>query len=278
MITYRYDGQGRKAEIYKNTTLEKVFLYQSQLRPVAEMDGSGNLVARYVWGQKANTPEYMIKNNNTYRIITDPRGSVRLVVDTTTGSVAQRIDYDEWGQIISDTNPGFQVFGYAGGIYDPETGLTEFGARHYDAETGRWVSKDPILFGGGDTNLYGYVLQDPVNFVDPNGKNPVAIAIGLGALAGAAGNLIGSYMAGTLNACNFTQTAAMGALGGAAAVVAAGTSAIAATTGGVAAILGAPVGSGLIGTGAGMAASTGLNFFFGFPGSSSSGNNKCGCD
>lgn len=46
-----------------------------------------------------------------------------------------------------------------------------FGARDYDAETGRWTAKDPILFGGGDTNLYGYVLNDPVNFNDPGGKD-----------------------------------------------------------------------------------------------------------
>lgn len=44
-----------------------------------------------------------------------------------------------------------------------------FGARDYDAETGRWTAKDPILFAGGDTNLYGYVLNDPVNWIDPNG-------------------------------------------------------------------------------------------------------------
>ncbi|MBX3032733.1 MAG: RHS repeat-associated core domain-containing protein [Bdellovibrionaceae bacterium] len=42
-------------------------------------------------------------------------------------------------------------------------------ARDYDAETGRWTSKDPILFEGGDANLYGYVLNDPVNLIDPNG-------------------------------------------------------------------------------------------------------------
>jgi len=41
---------------------------------------------------------------------------------------------------------------------------------HYDAETGRWTSKDPILFNGGDTNLYGYVLADPINHIDPDGK------------------------------------------------------------------------------------------------------------
>jgi uncharacterized protein RhaS with RHS repeats len=43
---------------------------------------------------------------------------------------------------------------------------------HYDAETGRWTAKDPIRFSGGDTNLYGYVLQDPVNLIDPSGLKP----------------------------------------------------------------------------------------------------------
>jgi uncharacterized protein RhaS with RHS repeats len=44
-----------------------------------------------------------------------------------------------------------------------------FGIRDYDPETGRWTVKDPIGFKGGDTNLYGYVLNDPVNWVDPWG-------------------------------------------------------------------------------------------------------------
>ena len=44
-----------------------------------------------------------------------------------------------------------------------------FGVRDYDAEVGRWTAADPILFAGGDTNLYGYVLNDPVNWIDPGG-------------------------------------------------------------------------------------------------------------
>ncbi|PAT39006.1 RHS repeat-associated core domain-containing protein [Vandammella animalimorsus] len=95
--------------------------------------------------------------------------SILLVIDAETGQIGQRIDYDAWGRITHDSQPGFQPFGFAGGLYDPDTGLTRFGARDYDAETGRWTAKDPILFNGGDTNLYGYVLQDPVNFVDPEG-------------------------------------------------------------------------------------------------------------
>ena len=56
-----------------------------------------------------------------------------------------------------------------GGIYDPDTGLVRFGARDYDPEVGRWTSKDPILFASGQTNLYAYVNNDPVNRVDPTG-------------------------------------------------------------------------------------------------------------
>lgn len=63
----------------------------------------------------------------------------------------------------------FQPFGFAGGIYDQHTKLTRFGARDYDAETGRWTAKDPIGFEGGDSNFYGYVAANPIMFIDPEG-------------------------------------------------------------------------------------------------------------
>ena len=47
--------------------------------------------------------------------------------------VAQRLDYDEFGTVLSDMNPGFQPFGFAGGIYDSATKLTRFGERDYDS-------------------------------------------------------------------------------------------------------------------------------------------------
>lgn len=75
------------------------------------------------------------------------------------GSVAQQIDYDEFGVVTADSNPGFQPFGFAGGLYDSK--LVRFGKRDYDAETGRWTSKDPIRFDGHDTNLYRYGRNDP---------------------------------------------------------------------------------------------------------------------
>jgi RHS repeat-associated protein len=51
-------------------------------------------------------------------------------------------------------------------LYEEDTGLVRFGARDYDPRIGRWTSKDPILFAGGQANLYVYVGNDPVNAVD----------------------------------------------------------------------------------------------------------------
>ena len=122
------------------------------------------------------------KNNNKYYLHYDQVGSLRAVTDSN-GNLVKEIVYDSYGNIISDTNPDFKVpFGFAGGLYDSDTKLVHFGYREYDPQIGRWLSKDPLLFGGGDSNLYGYVLQDPVNLVDPSGEFavPVIVALGIG--------------------------------------------------------------------------------------------------
>lgn len=171
-IDYVVDGRNRRVGKKVNGELVQGFLYQDQLNPVAELDGSGNVIARFVYADKPHVPAYMIKGGNTYRILSDHLGSPRLVVNVADGSVAQRMNYDAFGNVTEDTNPGFQAFGFAGGLYDQQTGLVRFGARDYDPETGRWTSKDPIKFEGGDTNLYGYVLIDPINLIDPAGLAP----------------------------------------------------------------------------------------------------------
>jgi RHS repeat-associated protein len=168
-VEYVVDARDRRVGKKVNGQLVQGFLYQGQLAPVAELDGSGNVVSRFVYATHTNVPDYMEKGGKTYRIISDHLGSVRMVVDASTGEVAQRIDYDEFGNVLEDTNPGFQPFGFAGGLYDPDTKLVRFGARDYDAETGRWTAKDPINFAGGQANLYAYVGNDPVNLIDPTG-------------------------------------------------------------------------------------------------------------
>ena len=117
-IDYVIDGQNRRIGKKVNGVLVQGFLYQDDLEPIAELNENGNIVSTFVYGSSPHVPDYMIKNGVTYRIISDHLGSVRLVVDVTTGQVVQRMDYDEFGNVILDTNPGFQPFGFTGGIYD----------------------------------------------------------------------------------------------------------------------------------------------------------------
>jgi RHS repeat-associated protein len=65
--------------------------------------------------------------------------------------------------------------------------LRRFGARDYDPVAGRWTARDPILFSGGQSNLYAYVNNDPANYIDPAGLTVVALDPGAQQLLGMLG-------------------------------------------------------------------------------------------
>jgi RHS repeat-associated protein len=169
VVSYVVDPRGRRVGKSVNGSMVEGFLYDGHLRPVAWLDGTGAVKATFVHATWSNVPEYMVTDLGTYRFLSDQLGSPRLLVDDRTGAVAQAIEYDAWGRVTADTNPGFQPFGFAGGLLDRDTGLVHLGAREYDPGTGRWMSRDPLLFGGGQSNLYAYVDNDPVNRIDPSG-------------------------------------------------------------------------------------------------------------
>lgn len=167
---YVNDGMGRRLERKKNGTLTERYLYDENGRLIAELNVNGAVVSYFIYANRFDVPDYMIRANVKYKLIHDHFGSVRFVVNSLTGAIKSMMEYDEFGQLEPDPIAvSFQPFGFAGGIYDQATRLVRFGARDYDPLTGRWLSKDPILFEGGDTNLYGYVLQDPINKIDPTG-------------------------------------------------------------------------------------------------------------
>jgi RHS repeat-associated protein len=168
-VSYLLDADGRRVGRAIDGVVERRFVYASGFKLLAEVDGTGSATSRFVYGTRANVPDYMVKDGAVYGLVTDQAGSVRLVIDVTNGAVAQALDYDAFGRITLNTNPGFQPFAFAGGLLDYETGLIHFGVRDYDPYAGRWTSKDPILFDGGDWNLYAYARNDPINSIDPTG-------------------------------------------------------------------------------------------------------------
>jgi RHS repeat-associated protein len=170
-ISYTLDAAGRRIGKQVGGTLQRGWLWSDDL-PVAELDSHSVVALRFVYAADRTTPSYVIKGSTTYRIFSDERGSVRLVINVADSSIAQRLDYDEFGRVLLDTNPGFQPFGFAGGLYDSDTGLVRFGARDYSAQMGQWMARDPIDFGGGQFSLYAYVGNDPLNTTDPIGLGP----------------------------------------------------------------------------------------------------------
>ena len=150
------------------------WLYQDQLNPVAEVDSFGNIITRFVYGSHAHVPDYLIRDSVLYRYVADHLGSVRFLVNLTTGAIVQELDYDEFGKVLKNTNESFQPFTYAGGSYDIQTGLIRFGARDYYAEIGRWTAKDPIGFLNGDFNYYTFAYNDPINYLDILGTQRIS--------------------------------------------------------------------------------------------------------
>ena len=177
-ITYLVDGMNRRIGKKVGSSLVQQWLYRDSLKPVAELDGTGHLVSVFVYGSNANVPDYVVRDQATYRILTDQIGTPRLVVNVANSSdVKFAATYTAFGELVSSSGTvGYIPFGFAGGLYDKDTGLVRFGARDYDPVVGRWISKDPILFDGGQANLYVYVNNDPVNASDPAGTGPLEIA------------------------------------------------------------------------------------------------------
>ena len=174
-VTYVIDALGRRVGRKVGGVLNREWVYDGQLRIVGEYIGATK-VRLYGYLPERHLPVMMVEKDGattkTYRIYGDHLGSLRAVVDVATGNAVQVMQHDPWGKATTDTLSGGFVrvpFGFAGGIYDEDTKLVRFGAREYDPETGRWLSKDEARFGGGP-NFYEYAGGDPVNFIDPNGR------------------------------------------------------------------------------------------------------------
>ncbi|MEW6429286.1 MAG: RHS repeat-associated core domain-containing protein [Thermodesulfobacteriota bacterium] len=168
VVEYVYDPLQRRVAKKIDTVVVEKYLWQDMTTLLAVYDGSDHLLMRFEYAD-GRLPVAMTMAGVTYYLAYGPTGTLRLVTDAA-GNVVKRIDTDAFGNVISDSNPALALpFGFAGGLADRDTGLVHFGYRDYDPEIGRWIAKDPILFAGGDTDLYGYVQNNPINFIDPLG-------------------------------------------------------------------------------------------------------------
>jgi RHS repeat-associated protein len=136
----------------------------------ADFDAVGSVLARYLFGDRIDEIVARYRpSEGTVWYLADRLGTIRDLAGAS-GTIIDHIDYDSFGNVILETNPLVgDRFRFTGREFDVETGLYYFRARYYDAQLGRFISEDPIRFSAGDTNLYRYVGNQPLDFVDPSG-------------------------------------------------------------------------------------------------------------
>lgn len=191
-VSYRYDMFGRRVERSQNGQSRR-YVYGNPGNPneVSAVRDEAGVLTR-LWYDDQGLLVAMDRSGSRFYVATDQAGTPR-VVTTSAGVVVKRVVRDAYGAVLSDSAPAFDVpAGFAGGIPDPVTGLTRFGARDYDSRTAAWTARDPSGFASGPGNLYAYVDGEPIDRRDPTG---LAFCIGgtLYVILGAGGSICVDY-------------------------------------------------------------------------------------
>jgi RHS repeat-associated protein len=183
---HKWDARDRLIAWGSGTTVEGRFQYDSLGQRYRETDGANNVVRQWVWDGGARplqerdaaggvTRRYFgqgemrkVGGSEVARYYArDHLGSVREVVDGNNVVMAS-YTFDPYGRRVKLAGTENYETGFTGHYYHAATGLYLTRFRAYDADTARWLSRDPIGEAGG-VNLYGYVGGDPVNWIDPWG-------------------------------------------------------------------------------------------------------------
>jgi RHS repeat-associated protein len=162
---FTYNGLSQRVKIVEKdngaVTSTKQFVWVlGETQPSEERDGSNNVTKRfYLQGVQIGSTNYYYTR--------DHLGSVRELTDSS-GAVQVRYDYDPYGRRTKVTGSIDADFGFTGFYFHGPSGLNFSPTRAYDSDLGRWVNRDPISELGG-INLYGYVSNNPITFIDPIG-------------------------------------------------------------------------------------------------------------
>jgi len=157
--SYDYNNVWIRKTVGNNSTIFIPENYQTTV----QIDNN-TVTHHYLW--TPNQQDKLLADTTSTDVLwslTDHLGTIRDVLsDTTTHLI-----YDAFGNLTSGTNP--LLFGYTGKAFDTATNLQNNINRWYDSTVGKWLSIDPIGFEGDDTNLYRYVKNSSIQFVDTYG-------------------------------------------------------------------------------------------------------------
>ena len=162
-VKYVYDSSGLRIEKRVDGRLAEAFRWLDPLRLSEFHDGREWWRFAYLEGRM---PVGLTNGEASYLLLADQVGTP-VALATPDGHVVQTMQYDCFGNLLAQRGDVVRLpLGFAGGLFDADTGLTRFPWRDYDADTGRFTALDPLREKGGDPDWYGYCVDDPVNRVD----------------------------------------------------------------------------------------------------------------
>jgi len=167
-VMYQYSASGDRLS-RTNSSGTTYYLYDLE-DILMELDEDRVQQARYIHGPGIDEPISMHRGGNAFYYQFDGLGSVTSLSDVSENVIAL-YNYDVFGNILEETGSVVNPYKFTGREYDEKTGIYYYRARYYDAEIGRFLSKDPVWnqLDLQNSNRYLYVRNNPINKVDPFG-------------------------------------------------------------------------------------------------------------
>ncbi|MGA1867044.1 MAG: RHS repeat-associated core domain-containing protein [bacterium] len=203
---YSYNGLGHRISKQEDsqTTRYVLDINGPLSRVIAETNEVGQITSYYVYASQIGLVSKITPDRQAYYYHFDGLGNTICITDGS-GNIVNKYAYDEFGNLTDYVETIPNPFRYVGkyGIMDEKNGLLFMRARYYDPEIGRFLTQDPIGFAGGDLNLYVYVRNNPVNFIDPYGLWSLTVQVGTSLTGGMGkGGTIGGGVAFGYNSEN----------------------------------------------------------------------------
>ena len=172
---YKYDALGRRVERNLRSSKERTRFTHDGLDVVMDDDAESG-ITKYQNGLGIDDKLKLTNSGNPSYFLGDHLGST-VGFANSAAAVTSSNAYDSFGNATGNLASKYQ---FTGREFDSFSGLQFSRARFYDPKLGRFTSEDPIGFGGGDVNLYGYVRNSPFAFRDPTGRIPIVIPVVIG--------------------------------------------------------------------------------------------------
>jgi RHS repeat-associated protein len=163
-VNYKYDALGRRLQRTTGAGANERYVYDGA-DVLLDLNANWSVATTYLNGPGIDN--HLRQTSTTTGVsyyLSDHLGSTAGMTDAS-GILVDTDSYDSFG---NSTGSARTRYGYTGRERDPDSGLMYYRARWYDPQVGRFISEDPIEFGGG-LNWYVYAINDPLKFKDPEG-------------------------------------------------------------------------------------------------------------